>query len=383
MTFPLILVMAAALPAAEETPSPFARALTHETPWVVRGQDAEAAASGPVLSAPVDGTTTYYQADPYAQGSVAPYGLNPFGQPGYPGPVTGDPWAGGVTPYAAPGMMYGVNGPQPHRLGWRAFYDVSFLPNGNSQSPAMGDLDIFAVDIEKRLTMPWAGNWIFQIAPQFAYRSYQGPDSTPVGMPPVAGPALPGSAFGMGVDFVLQTPNVGGFSYEFAFNPTVGTDFNGGFSSDAVMFDGRAVMYWSWGPQWTWAIGAQYWDRADDIVIPYAGVIWNPDQFWEFQLIFPKPKVSVFLGTPLGIATWLYATGEYHVEAYEMQPAPGLGSTRVQFEDWRVLGGLKWDAGWLQSFAEAGYVFGRDVEMQGLSKFDVSSGFIGRVGFRY
>jgi len=378
VTFPLILVMAAALPVAEESTSPFDKALTYETPWVMRGQSPEA--SGPVLSAPVNGdVTTYYQGSPYGAGTTAPYGLDPFGQPTYPGPITGDPWAGGMSPYAAPGMMYGVNGPQPHRMGWRAKYDFTFLPSGDAEAPGLGSLDIFAFDLEKRYTTPIGGNWIFQIAPQFNYRAFSGPDSSG------GGPALPGSAYRFGLDLVLQTPAVGGLSYEFAFNPSVGTDFRRAISREGIMLDGRAVMYWSTGPQVTWVLGAQYWDRVDDIIIPYAGVIWNPDQIWEFQLLFPKSRISVFLGTPMGVATWMYATAEYHVEAYELQELPAADSRRTQFEDWRLLGGLKWDAGWFESFAEAGYVFARDVEFSGAggSKFDISSGFIGRVGFRY
>lgn len=137
-----------------------------------------------------------------------------------------------------------------------------------------------------------------------------------------------------------------------------------------------------------WALGAAYWDRVDGMVIPYAGVVYTPNQYWEFRLLFPKPRVSVFLGAPWGMPTWAYVSGEYHVEAYEVvvRPPGGGGSqqTRVEFEDWRVLGGLRWEAGWLTTFVEAGWVFGREVDYERVGQdFDVDTGFIARMGFRY
>lgn len=368
MTIPLILALAAGLPVAEESRSPFATALSYETPWVYRAQDSQTA-EGPLLTLPPQDVTTFYQSpygtDPYAQS---------FGQPGYQGNLSGDPWAGGVAPYAAP--VYGVNGPQPHQFGIKNSVDVLFMPSGKATAPGMGGLDIFGVDIESRLTAPMGNAWIFQIAPQFGYRSFAGPNSIP------AGPELPPNAYRFGMDFVLQSPSANGWSFEFAFDPTVGTDFDH-LSSDAIMYDGRAVAYWTWAPQLTWVLGAQYWDRVDDIVIPYAGMIWTPNQLWELQLVFPKPRVSVFLGTPLGVATWMYASAEYHVEAYEMWSTATLTAQRVQFQDWRVMGGFRWDTGWVQSFAEAGYVFDRNIEDKHGFDYGIGSGFIGRVGFKF
>jgi hypothetical protein len=374
-----MLMLAAALPDIEESASPFATALVEAESWTIRGQDAVTLPTTVIPSGPV---TTYYQ----APGATDPFGMQPYGTPyqaqpgmmGAPGQMQGDPWSGGVSPYAVPQGFYGVNGPQPHQFGVRNLVDATFMPDGKVGFPGGGDLSILAIDTESRLTMPLGPTgWVFQMAPQYGYRSWEGPTSA------VGPPALPGSAHRIGLDMVLQTPSVGGWSWEFAFNPAVATDFRD-FSENSVFYDGRIVAYWTVAPTWTWVLGAQYWDRVDNIVIPYAGAIWTPDPLWEFQLIFPKPKVSVFLGTPLGIATWLYVTGGYHVEAFDLRPIAGADSNRVQFTDWRVLGGFRWDTGWVQSFAEAGYVFERDVEWdRGAGKYGVDGGFIGRVGIRF
>ncbi|MCA9031408.1 MAG: hypothetical protein KDA66_11395 [Planctomycetaceae bacterium] len=369
---PLLLTLAAALPVAEESSSPFDAALSYQNPWVVRAQSPDASGgtvvSDPSMMTDPNGVTTFYQ--------QTPMGTDPFAQ-SYPGPMTGDPWAnGGVMPYATPNPAYGVNGPQPHQFGVKNSVDFGFLPSGSAKAPGAGGVNIFAVDIESRLTQPIGAAWIFQMAPQASYRSIEGPNST------LGATNLPGAAWRLGADFVLQSPSMGGWSFEYAFNPRLATDFDH-MSGDAVMYDGRAVAYWTVGPRVTWVLGAQYWDRVDDIVVPYAGVIWTPNQLWEWQLVFPKPRVSVFLGTPMGVATWMYASAEYHVEAYELRDAVVGNARRVQFEDWRVMGGFRWDTGWVQSFVEAGYVFERNIEEQGGTKYGVGDGFIGRVGFRF
>ena len=57
---------------------------------------------------------------------------------------------------------------------------------------------------------------------------------------------------------------------------------------------------------------------------------------------------------------------------------------QVQFTDWRLMGGFRFEAGWLTTFIEAGGVFGREVEFRRNGEdFDVDPGFIMRAGFRY
>lgn len=390
----VLLVMALGLPATEGPQSgspvriaPAANFQTDEAPfvtpadWIVRGQDT---VTTPALTVPLDGSTSsYYQPGmPYpgtmSPGMTYPGTADPFTQ-SYPAPITQDPWLGGsVNPYAAPmggypGLGWGVNGPQPHRFGWSAKYDFEYLVASDT---GMDDLTIFGANVEKRWTTPAFNNWVFSMAPQFNYRGYEGPIASGNGND------LPGSVYRLGLDLNLKTPQVYGWSWEFGFTPALATDFQQ-VDADGVLFDGKIVAYWTWDPTLTWVLGAEYWDRVDDLIIPHAGLVWTPDQYWEFQLVVPKPKISVFLGAPAGIATWLYARAEYHVEAYQIESTLG-GDTRMQVTDGRVLGGLKWEAGWFGSFIEAGYVFERQVEFDGIATgFDVDSGFIARAGLSY
>ena len=94
--------------------------------------------------------------------------------------------------------------------------------------------------------------------------------------------------------------------------------------------------------------------------------------------------MTAFIGAPLGVPTWAYASAEYHVEAYEVNTLAGGGGERVQFSDWRAMGGLRWETPRLTSFIEAGWIFDRKVKFDNTGgDFDVDSGFTTRFGVRF
>ncbi|WP_437188432.1 hypothetical protein SH668x_001878 [Planctomicrobium sp. SH668] len=375
MKYSLLFLLAITLPAAAgwASDTPFDLALTEEDGWFVRGQSPEA--GGPFVAPPQESTSFYPPAYP-----VQYYG-DPNGSTTYPSPIQ-DPFAnGGVQPYAVQGppggyYMRGINGPQPQRYGWQDKLDFTFLPSAGTSDPNVGSFESFGIDLEMLYTVPTWNNWTFGIGPQVSYRSWQGPGN------PVSD--LPGGAYRFGLDMFLRTPTVNNWTLELGFDPSMATDFRSKINGDAFLFDAHAVAFWQWTPKFTAVIGALYWDRVDNIILPYAGAIWAPNDIWEFRLVFPKPRISAFLGTPLGIPTWIYGGVEYHVEAYEVKPKEFVGSTRVQMADWRAVGGLRWETGRVSSFVEAGYIFDRKVKYKNLGQdFHIDSGFIGRVGFRF
>jgi hypothetical protein len=365
--------------------------MSDETP-IVRGQS-PGQPIGPLLG-PVQNqnTTLYppptYQLDPNARFSAT---QQPFVTPqpyGMPQPIqSGDPFLNGGMPYAAPSpnapwgqyTYGGINGAQPIRYGWNARYDFTYLPSEGTSSPNVGEFGLFGFDLEKEYISPTPGGWVFSFAPQYNLRLLDGPSNG------YAGPShLPGDLHRFGLGLKLSTPDMGGSTFEFGFTPALTTDFEISPSGNGMQYDAHAVWFWRWTPQFMVALGAAYWDRVDDIVLPYAGIVYTPNDYLEFRLLFPKPRVSLFLGTPNGVATWAYVQGEYHVESYEMELSPPGSRDQVQFSDWRVLGGLRMEAGWLTTFIEAGGVFGRQVEFRRNGQdFDVDPGFIMRAGFRY
>ncbi len=393
MSTSVLLALAASLTtAAPDTQNPFEQALVQPSGYVFRGQSpvasGQVAASAPLtVPPPQDGNTTYYPptfTDPNAPLVGGGTAVQPFGAPYSPSPITQDPWlgggGGGGAP-VAPTYGYGVFGPQPQRMGWETRVDVGWIPGADTSSPAVGELEVFEVDVESEYTTSSGPGWIFSTSPQFNYRGLQGPQGDPTR-------DLPGSVFRFGLDLALQTSSQMGWTFEFGFTPAIATDFKKSLGSDSIQLDGRAVAYWRVAPQFMWVLGVTYWDRVDDLVLPYAGIVMTPNDRVELRLLFPKSRATFFMGTPNGVPTWFYVEGEYHVESYEIGfgpiPMSTADTSKVQFRDWRVVGGLRWEAGWVTTFLEGGYVFDRDVEYThpGTS-YDVDGQFIGRVGFRY
>lgn len=307
----------------------------------------------------------------------APYGAAPFGMapnPMMPGYGTAPGYAGAP---AQGFQSFGANGPQPFRFGHTSRLDVIWMPDSQVDSGAggpVGDFGEFGVDFDLAYAAPFMPGWILTTTKEFRLRNWSGPVGT-------AG--LPGSAFRFGLDFALETPKQGPFSIELALNPSINSDLDASPTSDMWQLDGRGAMVFQLDQFWTMAVGAQFWDRVNDQVLPYGGFVYR-DDFWEWRLMFPEARISLFLGNEPYWSKWMYVRAEYHIEAYEISTAIP-GSDEVELEDWRVALGFQMDAGAYRWFVEGGWVFNRDVtyKRNTASNFSPDTGFIGRVGIRY
>jgi len=279
--------------------------------------------------------------------------------------------AGGPPPTAT---MQGINGPQPFRFGWTSKFDVGFIPDETASNVGTGKLSIFEFNSEIRYTAPTPMQWIFSVAPQFNLRLWDGPTT----------PALPGDVYRFGTDLQLTSPTWGPYTFELGFTPSLNTSFEAPISSDAWNFDGRGAVFIRTSPQWLLVLGAMYWDRVDEIVLPYAGLVYTPNDYVEIRAMFPRADASLFIGTPWGIPQWLYIAGEYHVEAYEIERA-ATTRDQIQIQDWRAVLGIRSEHAGMTSFLEGGWVFDRNGEFRNTAptKFDLNSGFIVRFGIRW
>ncbi len=307
-------------------------------------------------------------------------------------PITSDPFVGqpGVAPYGSPypyqqgippqGMYaYGANPANPYRFGWSNRLDASWLPSGSVQgSPGgiTGDMDIVGVDYRMTNTSPMVSGWILNWTNQFSWRNWNGPGGSL---------NLPDNVFRFGFDLELETPKSGPYSISLGITPSINTDFDSSFS-DGFQLDGRGILFMQLDQYWTLGLGAQYWDRVDNIFLPWAGLIYR-DDYWEWQLMYPEARVSLFLGNEAYWSKWLYVRAEYHVEAYGVNStfAGVSADNQIQLADKRLLLGLKMDAGLYSWIIEGGWVFDRDAKFASSSVpgFGLGDGFIGQIGLRY
>lgn len=306
--------------------------------------------------------------------------------PAGPGVYYTDPFLGGAPAYAPqssfgtysdPGLSTGAVGPQPYRFGGTTRLDFGFLPAA-STSNGLGDFEILETNAAVRYTWGVPDKYpeaIFAVTPEFNFRSWEGPQYV----------ALPGQVYRFATDFELSTPANNPVSFQLGFTPSLGSDLDTSVSGDAWMFDGRAVAFFRANPELTVAVGAAYLDRVQDQIIPYAGVIWTPNDRFEARLMFPKARVSYLVGGFNDMATWVYGSLEYNVEAYQIGlRGPDGRNEQIQIQDYRALLGLRVDDGNVAGFIEAGYVFKRDVDfLHGTPDFGISSGFVTRLGLRY
>lgn len=309
-------------------------------------------------------------------------------------PTTGQEWVppggptwGGPIPNATPiGSRYGAAGSRPFRFGSQWKMDMGFLPKESTSSSVgpLGHLSIFEINTELRYTAPTSGQYVWSFAPQFNVRSYNA-------NPPAGTAPIPNDVYRFGTDIQLTSPNFGGYTMELGFTPSFNTDFERQLTSESWTWDARGALFFRSSPRYMLVLGAMYWDRVNDQVLPWAGWVYTPNDRLEIRAVFPNPEISYFLGAPNGMSQWLYLAGAYHIEAYQVEGnQAGIPIDRMELEDWRVMLGVRTDGQGYSSFLEAGWVFGREVEYLrsvtptgGSLGFDISSGFIARFGFRF
>jgi hypothetical protein len=324
-----------------------------------------------------------YGAPPYG----APYGMPmgaPMGAPPYPGAVPpgyGQP----IFPYSAqtPDVTMApttVQGPLPDRGGWVSRYEMGVMPFSAVKDG--GDrFGEWAVDLGWKWVAPLSPSPVrFSFEQQYDLRLLTGP-SSPVGSYPYN---LPGSLQRVGWDFELKTAVPGAWNAVVAFTPSIDSDFQKSLTKQAFNWDGRAALLYEPSREITVILGAVFWDRLHERILPWAGVIYRPNQYWQYDLTFPQARVSFFMWDEWGFKTSLYARVEYHSEAYQMWNPVADTRDRVEMDDWRFMIGVNKDRGEFDYFIEGGWIFGRhnnyDVSPIG---FTVDTGALIRAGLRF
>ena len=109
--------------------------------------------------------------------------------------------------------------------------------------------------------------------------------------------------------------------------------------------------------------------------MPVAGLIYTPTDDVEYQLLFPTPRVAWRLGRsaiPGQDEQWVYVQVEYGNSAWAFQQDDGTPDVLAS-RDFRLIFG--WEhkiVGGIFSKFEAGYVFGRDIQLASQGNNDIS-----------
>lgn len=273
------------------------------------------------------------------------------------------------------------NGPLPNRYNsWIQRYEVGDLPATRSGTDGYGRFGVFEFDAAwKYITPVYPYPAIFSFTQQYDLRLWNGPDA-----PLNQTVNLPGAVHRIGWDFELKTDSGSPWNAVVAFNPSINSDFAESLSWAAWNWDGRAALLFTQSPQLTYVFGFNYWDRVNQQVIPWVGAIYRPNQYWQWDLVFPQLRVSTYMWDEFGFRTSLYARAEYHSEAYEIKNTDNGLRDKVEIDDWRALVGFNKDHGDMAYFLEAGWIFGRSMIFKNNPQnVNITSGFIVRAGLRF
>lgn len=190
------------------------------------------------------------------------------------------------------------------------------------------------------------------ISPTFEARFLDGP----------VAPDLPPTLYTAGVDF-MWVPTVGDrLRGLISVAPMVYSDFE---TQDADMFrvTGKGIVQWDVIPEQLQLVGGVLYLNRDDVrLLPVAGVIWNPNAYWNFELLFPRPRIARLINYGAEHSDWVYLLGEFGGNTWSVLRESGE-QDKVTLRDVRLMLGLeRRKNGGVNYRFEVGYVFAREIE---------------------
>lgn len=162
------------------------------------------------------------------------------------------------------------------------------------------------------------------------------------------------------------------------------SDYQNANASQAFRLEGHGVGAYDWTPNFKLALGVAYWDRLNAKLIPAGGFIWTPNDDVRLEIITPKPRIAYRISRDPTFERWIYIAGELGGGEWAIEQPSNLHNI-VDYTDYRVMMGIQHKSlvlG-LNSDAELGYVFGRQLQYQTGIDQNLPSTLMARLGVSY
>ena len=307
--------------------------------------------------------------DAYASpGSMPPPGLmssDPYMQYGAPGAVAG----GGVV-----GVSQNAYGTMK-RLFQSAQFDYVWMP-GNAEK----EFGINDVELSATFMVPLTGNLEtpFLVTPGFAVHYW----AEPGGFEAAKGTHLPPRVYDAYLDTAWNpqfNPNVGA---ELGFRIGVYSDFKK-VTEQSLRYTGTGMIVVQLRPDMKLKGGIWYLDRNRYQLLPTGGFIWAPNDTYQFDILFPNPKISRKLKTFGSSEWWVYMAGACGGGSWTIQqPAGDLRG--LDYNDLRFSLGAEFDTPNQHSGQfEIGIAFDRELFHEKNDLFKLNSTVFIRGGLVY
>lgn len=226
----------------------------------------------------------------------------------------------------------------------------TFIPRG-STTDGLGMNDV-EISLSVAAPLPNRDNPIV-ITPGFATHFLDGPQS----------PDLPPRLYDAYVAFnwfPRFTPRLGAIV---SISPSVFSDFEK-WDDSALRTPGKLLLRYTWMQyEREIVLGVVYLDRDDVPWLPAAGIIWTPNPYVAYELLFPRPRAMFMINEQTTHEDWLYVAAEFGGGSWSLQRVPSHAQDVVTFTDYRIIFGYeRRKNGGAGVRIEAGYIFGRSFE---------------------
>ena len=216
-------------------------------------------------------------------------------------------------------------------------------------APNAGGMGISSLDVRGSIEFPnFQALWF---VPRVAAHWLNGPTATD----------MPAQLYDVSFETVGMLPIGDRWFIQAALAPSFFTDGHN-TGRKAMRLPGRALAFFKYSETLTFLGGILYLDRDDVKALPSAGVLWNPNEDWKFEIAAPRPRIAWRFSHDDDSARWGYVVGEFGGGTWAIQRAGGLDDVAT-LSDYRLMAGYerKWTSGrtWL---VEAGYVFSRTLK---------------------
>ena len=130
---------------------------------------------------------------------------------------------------------------------------------------------------------------------------------------------------------------------------------------DALRVTGMSLFTYEASRDIQIVMGAAFLNLENQEFYPVAGVIWQPHDHLQFEILFPEWKLAGFVAEQQEGEIWSYIGGGFFGRTWRVQRATGVEDLAT-YSNWRVhLGWEKRHISGITYFAEIGYVFDREL----------------------
>jgi hypothetical protein len=205
-----------------------------------------------------------------------------------------------------------------------------------------------------------------------------GPRILPAGPDPL----LPGAVYDLYLDFGWRPRLAEWLFADLGVTPGVYGDFRT-TGADFFRLRGRGLAIIALSEQFQFVAGVLYINRNQTKLIPAGGILWKPNEWTDYQLVFPVPKASKRFGVWGETQFWGYVAGEFGGGTWAVQRPDGQ-ATSVDYNDYRVILGaeVRRPNGWNLK-VEAGPVFGRELVFTDGLEYNPSGTWMVRAGLNF